>query len=297
MADEEKAPEEDLGDTDERFQDHPELAPDESRISVEKVKDIKKESIRRRAELGDFSEGSREADLGFKRNWDIAGDEASQSTDADFSRGSGRLGEDPGAETTHRETKRKDPATVREEQERAAVGGYAAGETGISETASGPSAASPTSDLEADIEEQGRDLGKGPQVTGIQRFGRDVGSQGLSQIDAEGEGGRREGSMGRQYQGEHRDWSAVLRKLGGSSPGSQENLALADRFHSVQFPAHREDVLKRLEPAAAEFRFAPDIAVDLRHAVSSSRNEVFRTMNDLIDCVKDELRRAEKPVF
>jgi hypothetical protein len=70
----------------------------------------------------------------------------------------------------------------------------------------------------------------------------------------------------------------------------------------VQFPTHRDEVLKRLDPVA-EFRFrmgpsssSPDITVDLRHAVASSRSDSFRNMNDLIDCVKDELRRAEKPV-
>lgn len=238
------------GDTDERFADHPELAPDESRISVEN-KNPRKQPVRRRADTGDLSEAEGPAPLGFKRNNDIGGDEGVLPTDADYSRGSGRLGEIPHAGARPM----KNIETARHEQEEAAVGGYAAGETGISETASGPSAASPSSDLEADIEAQG------PR-------------RRRPEIDPH-----------------RRDWSAVLGKLGGSSPGSEENLALADRFGEVKFPANRDDVLKRLGPMS-DFHFKGDIVVDLRHAVANSRSETFRNMNDLIDCVKDELRRA-----
>lgn len=253
----------------------------------------------------------------FKKNSDIGGDEAalsgpSAAAGEDFTRGSGYLGEAKNIEAARkaiegaRKGAKKSVETARHDQEAGAVGGYAAGETGISETAGGPSAASPTSDLESDIEDtenlpgdrrapspgsQGRDIGPSAQVTGVQRFGRDVGSQGLSQGDAEGDGSVR---MGKKPSPERRDWTAVLGRLGGASPGSEDNLAIGAMFGKVQFPASREEVLGKLPPVA-EYRFREGITVDLRHAVASSRKEIFRMMNELIDCVKEELRRAEKP--
>jgi hypothetical protein len=89
----------------------------------------------------------------------------------------------------------------------------------------------------------------------------------------------------------HADWNLVLGKLGGSSPGSEENLQLADKFAGVSFPASREEVLRSLPPGA-EFHVR-SVAVDLREAVAESRTGTFRFLNDLIDCVKDALRRAE----
>jgi hypothetical protein len=158
---------------------------------------------------------------------------------------------------------RKDVEEARRDQEKAAVGGYAAGETGISESASGPAAASSSSDLESDIEEGG---------------------------DWSPTSARRPAPSARD-----KEWSAVLGRLGGSSPGSRENLALADKFAYVQFPAARDTVLGGLHPVD-EFQLREGISVDLRHAVASSRKESFRNMNELIDCVKEELRRADRHV-
>jgi hypothetical protein len=91
---------------------------------------------------------------------------------------------------------------------------------------------------------------------------------------------------------EHKVWSSILRRLGGSSPGSEENLQLADLFSRVQFPADRDGVLNRLAPEA-EIRLREGIVVDLRQAVERSRAGIFRSLGDLVDCVKDELRRQE----
>lgn len=88
------------------------------------------------------------------------------------------------------------------------------------------------------------------------------------------------------------EWTAVLRKLGGGSPGSEENLQVADLFAKVRFPATREEVLERLAPGA-EFR-AGKVAVDLREAVSESKTGTYRTLYDVIDCVKDAMLRAER---
>lgn len=88
------------------------------------------------------------------------------------------------------------------------------------------------------------------------------------------------------------DWTAVLGRLGGSSPGSEENLQLAETFAGVHFPATPEDVLRCLPPVS-EFRVRK-VAVDLRRAIAGSRAPAFQNANDLIDAVKDEIRRAEK---
>jgi hypothetical protein len=67
---------------------------------------------------------------------------------------------------------------------------------------------------------------------------------------------------------------------------------LADLFSRVQFPADRQGVLNRIAPDA-EFRLKEGIVVDLKQAVEKSRTQTFRTLGDLVDCVKDELRRQE----
>ena len=90
----------------------------------------------------------------------------------------------------------------------------------------------------------------------------------------------------------HQDWVAALRRLGGGSPGSEENLCLAEMFRPVHFPISREEVLRRLA-AKAEMRMREGITVDLRHAVEACSLHNFRNLNDLIDCVKGELRRME----
>jgi hypothetical protein len=96
----------------------------------------------------------------------------------------------------------------------------------------------------------------------------------------------------RRRAGRPSDWSAVLGRLGGSSPGSEENLQLAEKFAAVRFPATRDDVLRSLPPDAG-FRVR-SAAVDLREAIQESRAQVFQNTYDLIDAVKDEFRRAEQ---
>lgn len=82
-------------DTDEQFQDHPELAPSENRVTMENVKDLQKEA-RKRSLAGDAVEdaGDRhhKIELEFTRNNDFAGNEAALPTDADYTRGSGFIG-------------------------------------------------------------------------------------------------------------------------------------------------------------------------------------------------------------
>ena len=89
------------------------------------------------------------------------------------------------------------------------------------------------------------------------------------------------------------DWTAVLGRLGGASPGSEENLRLAERFTAVRFPASREDVLHCLPPTA-EFKAARTVSVDLREAINDSQAQSFRNLYDLIEAVKDEVRLAGK---
>lgn len=84
--------------------------------------------------------------------------------------------------------------------------------------------------------------------------------------------------------------AAVLGKLGGASPGSEWNLQLAERFGAVKFPATKEEVLAGLIPPS-EVRFR-GFEVDLREAVTESRAREFRTVYELIECVKDALRRT-----
>jgi len=87
------------------------------------------------------------------------------------------------------------------------------------------------------------------------------------------------------------DWTAVLGRLGGTSPGSEENQQLAETFAAVRFPASREDVLRCLPPTA-EFKAARTVSVDLREAITDSQAQAFRNLYDLIEAVKDEVRRS-----
>lgn len=225
--------------------DHPELAPDESRISVVTGRDPERESVRRTANTGDIVEDAGDAasgagpnpEIDFDRNNDYMGNEASVAETEDFARGSGSLA---------------GSAWGRDETET---------ESGEGRTDGAPST---------------------PVV------GRDIGASGLPgdrTLDQEEDERPRRPSHSS-------DWTAVLGRLGGASPGSEENQQLADRFAGLRFPASREDALRFL-PAAAEFRVR-SVSVDLREAISDSSAQTFRNLYDLIDAVKDEIRRAEK---
>ncbi|MDB5048172.1 MAG: hypothetical protein JWO30_1243 [Fibrobacteres bacterium] len=306
-------PPEDAGadhDTDEWLRDHAEQAPDESRISVEKIEDVDKTSIRRRANVDDLGgsrdEGSEDngavPPLSFARNDDFMGSEARIPADADYSRGSGFIGgklwgeeafeRDPGEEATPEEAApkgfdssedqvRNEDAILREEEEEGVTS---------SEEGEIPPEVKSRDNLAGDNWTQGRDIGNREQATAAQAFGRDIGSSGLPGI---GESEDEEDIIRRRMAAAHRhsDWTAVLAKLGGSSPGSAENLQLAEKFNMVTFPSTREEVLQRLPPGS-EFRIKGGV-IDLREAVSECRIPVFRTTFDLIDCVKDAIRRAE----
>ncbi|HLP41674.1 MAG TPA: hypothetical protein VK465_09220, partial [Fibrobacteria bacterium] len=137
-------------------------------------------------------------------------------------------------------------------------------------------------------ETQGRDIPRTPQATGLQGFGRDIGATGLTQDEREGRGF----SAGKAVDFEHKLWAAALSRLGGSSPGSAENLQLAEKFAKVQFPSDQQGVISHLEPGA-EFRIREGISVDLKDSVEKARVKVFRNLGDLVDAVKDELRRQE----
>jgi hypothetical protein len=275
-------------DTDERFEDHPELAPHEGRYSVERVKSVQEE-LRKRSQAGDGVEDAgdapRKRELDFSRNQDFAGDERSLSTDADFSRGSGYsgsqlAGEGPSGEE-HPANDRPEgfDTSVKQQKNIEAIRREEEGE--VEDWSARP----PLADRD---ESQGRDVEHPAQATGPQRFGRDVGSSGLDQMEREGHGV----AEGRATTREQQIWASVLRRLGGGSPGSAENLQLLEKFSRVQFPATRDAVIDKLEPGA-EFRLKEGIVVDLKSAVERSRNKVFRNPNELVDCVKDELRRQE----
>lgn len=280
--------------------DHPELAPDESRISVVTGEDLEKESIRRMANTGDIVDDAGDAasgagpnpELAFDRSTDYMGSEASVAETEEFTRGSGsmagklwgedaigvRSGEPAGPEGTGpgetTAVQGFDPSAKQEANRRSAEPG----------TASADSAA-PGSD---DRNSLGRDLGERTQVTATQAFGRDIGISGLP-----GESSDAAEAGNRPARSNHSsDWTAVLGRLGGSSPGSEENLRLAEKFASVRFPATREDVLHCL-PAASEFHVR-SVSVDLREAITESSSPSFRNLYDLIDAVKDGIRRAEK---
>lgn len=300
-------------DTDEWLRDHPELAPDEGRVPVEKVRDLDEVSIRRRADTGDAVEtgeaaeplpgrGPSEEKGGFDRNEDFMGNEARLSTDADFSRGSGWIGgklwgEDAMGASSGEDTppQEADPQgfqpSIDQRRNQDAIrrrmpdpGNASAADGGI------PPELKAREGLSGDNWTQGRDLGIREQATALQAFGRDIGSSGLPGFgeDEDEESIIRRRAAARQHSG----WNAVLAKLGGSSPGSAENLQLAEKFTLVKFPSTRDEVLQKLPPGS-EFRIK-DVVIDLREAVAECRIPVFRNTFDLIDCVKDAIRRAEK---
>ena len=274
-------------DTDERFEDHPELAPSQGRMSVGTVKDLGEEA-RKRNLAGDpvdeAGDSQRKIDLDFARNQDFGGSEGSlQDPQPDYTRGSGFLGgklvgEGPSGEERLTYEGGFQPS---ENQERN-IEAIRREEPGVGDWTAHPP------DTEGYVT-QGRDYPRPAQATGTQAFGRDVGASGLTQDDREGDSF----SEGRaQVPPNHKVWSSILKRLGGSSPGSEENLQLADLFSRVQFPADHDGVYSRLAPGA-EFRLREGIVVDLHQAIEHSRVRTFRNIGDLVDCVKDELRRME----
>lgn len=297
-------------DTDEWLRDHPEMAPDESRISVDKVRDLEEEPISRMANTGDLVEDDGESQttsipsddaLGFERNGDYMGNEASLPTDADYSRGSGFIGgklwgEDRLGAGSNENTPADEaappgfPSSVDQRINQDAIGRQPSGQGNTPATEGGLSPeVKSKSGLSGNNRNQGRDIGIRQQTTASQAFGRDIGSSGLPGMEEveDEESIIRRRAAARQ----HADWTAVLGKLGGSSPGSQENLQLAEKFKMVGFPSTRDEVLQKLPPGS-EFHIK-GVTVDLREAVSGSRIPMFRTTFDLIDCVKDAIRRAE----
>ena len=142
---------------------------------------------------------------------------------------------------------------------------------------------------QGDLRDQGRDLGRRERITASQAFGRDVGASGLP----EGASDDVEETMRHRaaLASHNSDWTAVLGKLGGSSPGSQENLLLLDKFHGIMFPSSREDILHKMPPDSI-FKVRT-VSIDLHEAVAASRLAQFRSMNEIIDCVKDAIREAE----
>lgn len=276
-------------DTDEQFADHPELAPSESRISKEKVKGLEAESHRRSLAgepVEDAGDTHRKVELNFVRNNDIGGNEMALPTGADdYSRGSGFIGgklvgEGPSGERNPSAEAPGFPSSADQERNIEAIR--------REETESQGDWSAHPMDVDSEVS-QGRDVSRPRQATGTQQFGRDVGSSGLDEEDRDGHG---MGPGKTQSPPNHKIWSAILRRLGGSSPGSEENLELARLFQRVQFPTDKEGVSSRLEPGA-EFRLKEGIVVDLRQALDHSRAKTFRNLNDLVDVVKDELRRQE----
>lgn len=270
--------------------------PDQGRIPTEKVKHLDDLSIRRRAHTGDaVVDAGDEAQkrllrpLSFSRNDDFQGNEGKLSTDADFSRGSGweggklwgeeALGLSSGENTPSEQAAPKGfDLSESQQRNREAIAREGRGDQVPGEPAA-----------QGDLRDQGRDLGRRERKTATQAFGRDVGASGLSGIvqdDVE------EAIRRRAAQAHKPDWTAVLGKLGGSSPGSEENLQLSEKFQGVHFPSSREEIIRKL-PVDAVFK-ARMVAIDLREAVAASRLGQFRGMNDLIDCVKDAIREAEK---
>lgn len=273
-------------DTDEQFEDHAEMAPSQARMSVEKVTDLDEE-IRKRnlagnpvEEAGDLQH---KVDLDFARNQDFGGDEGDLGPQPDFTRGSGFIGGKLVGEGPSGEERRTDeggfPPSRNQERNVEAIRREVEG--------GGDWSAHPPGS--EDFLVQGRDYPRPAQATGTQAFGRDVGASGLTQEDRAGESFS-EGAS--QVPPNHKVWAGILKRLGGSSPGSEENLQLAELFSKVQFPADREGVVTRLVEGA-EFRLKEGIVVDLHQALEHSRTRVFRNIGDLVDCVKDELRRME----
>ncbi len=272
------------------------------------AKEASPNSIRRRANTGDIVEEAGDDSqkplvrpLSFTRNDDYQGNEAKLPTDADFSRGSGweggklwgeeALGISSGESTPPEEAapkgfdlseeqKRNRDAIARETMESHRADTTLSTEEKAKEGMVG------------DLRDQGRDLGRRQQATASQAFGRDIGSSALRGIE---EGDEEEAILRRASQRHNSDWTAVLGKLGGASPGSEENLLLAEKFKTAKFPSTREEILEKLV-SGAQFKVRA-VSIGLRDAVSHSRTSVFRSMYDLIDCVKDEIRRVEKRQF
>ena len=285
------------GDSPELYLDGREEVPDQGRIPTEKVKNLDETSIRRRAHTGDAVEDAGDDSqkgllqpLSFTRNEDFQGNEGKLRTEADFSRGSGweggkLWGEEALGLSSHEDTPLDQAApkgfdiSESQRRNREAI----SRESGGMQGQEGPA-------IEGDLRDQGRDLGRRERITGSQAFGRDVGASGLSEA---GYDDVEESIRRRAAQAAHSsDWTAVLGKLGGSSPGSQENLLLSEKFQGVKFPSSREDILQRLSPDSI-FKVRM-VSLDLREAVAASRLSQFRSMNEIIDCVKDAIRGAER---
>jgi hypothetical protein len=285
--------------------DHPELATDESRISVV-TGDARGGSVRRTANTGDIVEDAGDGSSGegadpglaFDRGSDYMGNEGAVAETEEFGRGSGALsgklrgeeaigarsgeaaGPDGAAGGGTTSAQGFDSSLQQEANRRMAETGSALSDAGRADR--------------GDRVGQGRDLGERSQATASQAFGRDIGSSGLPgnrTFAVTGE--NRDGDAGgTRAAARPSDWSAVLGRLGGSSPGSEENLKLAEIFAGVRFPAAREDVLRCL-PAVAEFRVR-SASVDVREAIQESSARVFQNTYELIEAVKDEFRRSEK---
>jgi hypothetical protein len=300
-------------DTDEQFQDHPEYAPRQGMPAKERVKRFESMSIRRRANTGDIVDyaGDRhfKMELDFSHNHDFGGDQGTFLKDemrgADEARGSGFLGGklhggyESSGETEPEEgfsslgfpysdsQVRNIEAIQKQEQE-------VAWEAVTDPVIEGLHRGYPSQEESLLYDSESR-----LQVTGTQAFGRDIGASGLSQADRESQieaGGSFQNGPDSQARFSEESIlkakAAVLRRLGGSSPGSFENIQLLEKFGKVMFPAYKSEVLHCLSPGA-ELRTRGELSISLRDAVVHSRSQVFRNLNDLVDCVKDELRRVE----
>lgn len=288
-----------------------EEVPDQGRIPTETIGSLDGLSVRRTAHTGDTVEDAGDDSqkdllrpLSFSRNEDFQGNEGKLRTEADYSRGSGWVGgklwgEEALGLSSNENTpldraapKGFDPSES-QRRNREAISREGAPQVRADQAGQEGQAGQ---EVQGDLRDQGRDLGRRERITASQAFGRDVGASGLSGAafddDAEGAIRRREGQAAPGSQGSHSsDWTAVLGKLGGSSPGSQENIMLSEKFRGVKFPASREDILQKLPPDAA-FKVRK-VSLDLREAVGASRLGQFRNMNEIIDCVKDAIREAE----
>jgi hypothetical protein len=264
-----------------------------------------KTSIRRTTNTGDSVDDAGDAasgagpasELRFERTNDYMGNEASVAETEDFGRGSGvmsgklwgeeaigaRSGEAAGPAAEGGGTTAAqgfDSSLQQDANRRTAEPGSALSEAGAPDR--------------GDRIGQGRDRGERTQATATQAFGRDIGSSGLAgdrALVATGANRDESADRSRGAAGPS-DWTAMLGRLGGSSPGSEENLRLAERFAAVRFPATREDVLRSLPPEA-EFR-VKSASVDLRAAIHESKAQLFQNTYELIEAVKDEFRRSEK---
>jgi hypothetical protein len=304
------------GDSPELDLDGAESVPNQGRIPTEKVKNLDEISIRRSANTGDIVDDAGDDDqkrilkeLKFSRNEDFQGNEGKLRTDADYSRGSGWLGgklwgEEELGYSSNENTPLEEAApkgfdlTESQRRNREAIAREGGGED-VSEEDSekdsekGGQKGEDGPAMQGDLRDQGRDLGRRDRITATQAFGRDVGVSGLPET---GYDDVEETLRLRAAQAAHSsDWTAVLLKLGGGSPGSEENLMLSEKFSGVKFPSSPEEILHKLPPEPF-FKKGP-VSIDLREAVAASRLDRFRSMNDLIDCVKDAIREAEHREF